>query len=110
MKQRGLRVKTTKRFMVTTNSEYKRPVASNLVQRCFSAEAPNRLWTGDITSIWTAEGWLYLAVVLDVFSRRLVGWSIKGRVDSHSVQERADQAAARIRVDFSLGSRDAVLQ
>lgn len=80
MKQHGLRVKTAKRFRVTTNSEHKRPVASNLVQRCFSAEAPNRLWTGDITYVWTAEGWLYLAVVLDVFSRRIVGWSMKKRM------------------------------
>lgn len=63
MKQHGLRVKTTRRFKVTTNSDHKRPVAPNLVQRNFSAEAPDRLWTGDITYIWTTEGWLYLAVV-----------------------------------------------
>ena len=80
MKQNGLRVKTTKRFKVTTNSDHKRPVAPNLVQRHFSAEAPDRLWTGDITYIWTAEGWLYLAVVLDVFSRRIVGWSMDKRM------------------------------
>ena len=80
MKQHGLRVKTTKRFRVTTNSDHKRPVAPNLVQRNFSAEAPDRLWTGDITYIWTAEGWLYLAVVLDVFSRRIVGWSMNKRM------------------------------
>ena len=80
MKQGGLRVKTAERFKNTTNSEHKRQVASDVVQRCFSAEAPNRLWTGDITYIWTAEGWLYLAVVLDVFSRRIVGWSMKKRM------------------------------
>ena len=80
MKQHGLLVKTTKRFRVTTNSDHKRPVAPNLVKRNFSAEAPNRLWTGDITYIWTAEGWLYLAVVLDVFSRRIVGWSMNKRM------------------------------
>ena len=80
MKQHGLLVKTTKRFRVTTNSAHKRPAAPNLVQRCFSAEAPDRLWTGDITCIWTAEGWMYLAVVLDVFSRRIVGWSMKKRM------------------------------
>jgi len=80
MKQHGLRVKTTKRFKVTTNSDHKRPVAPNLVQRNFSAEAPDRLWTGDITYIWTAEGWLYLAVILDVFSRRIVGWRMDKRM------------------------------
>ena len=56
MQQHGLQVKTARRFKVTTNSEHKRPIAPNLVQRNFSAEAPNRLWTGDITYIRTAEG------------------------------------------------------
>ena len=85
MKQHGLRVKTTKRFKVTTNSDHKRPVAPNLVQRNFSAEAPDRLWTGDITYIWTAEGWLYLAVILDVFSRRIVGWRMDKRMTDNLV-------------------------
>lgn len=85
MKQHGLRVKTTRRFKVTTNSDHKRPIAPNLVQRNFSAPAPNRLWTGDITYIRTAEGWLYLAVVLDVFSRRIVGWSMKKRMTDELV-------------------------
>jgi putative transposase len=80
MKQHGLRVKTMRRFKVTTNSDHKRAVAPNLVRRNFTAEAPNRLWTGDITYIWTAEGWLYLAVILDVFSRRIVGWSMNRRM------------------------------
>jgi putative transposase len=80
MRENGLRVKTTRRFKVTTNSDHKRPVAPNLVKRNFTAEDPDRLWTGDITYIWTAEGWLYLAVVLDVFSRRIVGWSMNRRI------------------------------
>jgi transposase InsO family protein len=80
MQENGLHVKTTRRFKVTTNSDHKRPVAPNLVKREFTAEAADRLWTGDITYIWTAEGWLYLAVVLDVFSRRIVGWSMNRRM------------------------------
>jgi transposase InsO family protein len=80
MRQNHLKVKTTKRFKVTTNSDHKRPVAPNLVQQEFTASAPNQLWTGDITYIWTLEGWLYLAVVLDVFSRRIVGWSMNRRM------------------------------
>jgi len=75
MKQRGLHVKTTRRFKVTTNSDHKRPVAPNLVNREFTASASDRLWTGDIT-----YSWLYLAVVLDVFSRRIVGWSMDRRM------------------------------
>jgi len=80
MRENGLRVKTTKRFKVTTNSDHKRPVAPNLVEQKFTAAAPDRLWTGDITYIWTAEGWLYLAVILDVFSRQIVGWSMDVRM------------------------------
>lgn len=97
MRENGLRVKTTRRFKVTTNSDHKRPVAPNLVQRNFSAAAPNRLWTGDITYIWTAEGWLYLAVVLDVFSRRIVGWSMNRRMTDDLVVAAFKNALVRRR-------------
>ena len=97
MKQHGLRVKTARRFKVTTNSAHNRPVAPNLVQRNFSAEAPDRLWTGDITYIWTAEGWLYLAVVLDVFSRRIVGWSMNKRMTDELVSTAFKNAVLRRR-------------
>lgn len=60
-------------------------IAPNLLQRQFEAEAPNRRWLADFTYIWTAEGWLYLAVVLDVFSRRVVGWSMKEEMTSQLV-------------------------
>jgi len=80
MQKNDLHVKTTKRFKVTTNSDHKRPVAPNLVEQNFTAAAPDRLWAGDITYIWTAEGWLYLAVILDVFSRQIVGWSMDSRM------------------------------
>jgi transposase InsO family protein len=95
MKQHGLRVKTIRRFKVTTNSDHKRPVAPNLVRRNFTAPAPDRLWTGDITYIWTAEGWLYLAVILDVFSRRIVGWSMKRRMTDDLVITAFNNAVIR---------------
>jgi putative transposase len=60
-------------------------IAPNLLQRQFEAEAPNRRWLADFTYIWTAEGWLYLAVVLDLFSRRIVGWSMKEEMTSQLV-------------------------
>jgi transposase InsO family protein len=95
MKQQGLRVKTMRRFKVTTNSDHKRPVAPNLVRRNFTAPTPDRLWTGDITYIWTAECWLYLAVILDVFSRRIVGWSMKRRMTDDLVITAFNNAVVR---------------
>ena len=95
MKQHGLRVKTMRRFKVTTNSDHKRPVAPNLVRRNFTAPAPDRLWTGEITYIWTAEGWLYRAVILDVVSRRIVGWSMKRRMTDDLVITAFNNAVIR---------------
>ena len=80
MRRRGLRVKTARRFKVTADPDHKRPAAPDAVRRSFSAEAPNRLRTGDIAHIWTAGGWLQLAAVLDVFSRRIAGWSMNKRM------------------------------
>jgi putative transposase len=97
MQQNGLHVKTTRRFKITTNSDHKRPVAPNLVNRDFTADAPDRLWTGDITYIWTNQGWLYLAVVLDVFSRRIVGWSMNQRMTDDLVVAAFKNALARRR-------------
>ena len=65
-----------KRFVVTTDSNHALPVADNLLDRQFGSETPNRKWTCAISYIWTGEGWLYLAVVLDLFSRRIVGWAM----------------------------------
>ena len=65
-----------RRFVVTTESDPALPVADNLLNRQFTAEAPNTKWTSDITYIWTSQGWLYLAVVLDLYSRRIVGWAM----------------------------------
>jgi transposase InsO family protein len=76
---------TKKKFKKTTNSDHKRPVAENLVKQQFSAESPDALWTGDITYIRTVQGWLYLAVVLDVYSRKIVGWSMNKRMTDQLV-------------------------
>lgn len=97
MRENNLHVKTTRRFKVTTNSDHKRPVAPNLVKRNFTADAPDRLWTGDITYIPTAEGWLYLAVVLDVYSRRIVGWSMNHRMTDDLVVAALKNALLRRR-------------
>jgi putative transposase len=80
MKENNLKVKTQRRFKVTTNSDHKRPVAPNLLQQNFWAKEPDDIWTGDITYIRTDEGWLYLAVVLDICTRKIVGWSMDKRM------------------------------
>lgn len=82
MKAEGLRAKAAKKFKATTDSAHHLPVAANLLDRDFVATAANEKWVGDMTYIWTGEGWLYLAVVIDLFSRRVVGWSMKNRMTS----------------------------
>ena len=81
MRINGIQSKRRRKFKVTTHSNHKRTVAANLIQRDFTASKPNRLWTSDITYIRTQEGWLYLAVFLDVCSRRIVGWSMNHRIN-----------------------------
>jgi putative transposase len=76
MSKHGIRAKTKRKFRVTTDSNHKLPVAPNLLKRNFSPEKPNQIWASDLTYIWTREGWLFLAVVVDLFSRQVVGWSL----------------------------------
>jgi len=80
MKEAGVVVKVKRRYKATTDSCHRYPVAANLLDRQFEVAAPNRVWASDITYLWTDEGWLYLAVVLDLFSRRVVGWSLSSRM------------------------------
>jgi transposase InsO family protein len=81
-----------RRFVVTTQSDPALPVAPNLLDREFTAEKPNRKWTSDITYIWTGEGWLYLAVLLDLFSRRVVGWAMGESLERELVLSALDMA------------------
>ena len=80
LRRQGLRAKAARKFKATTNSNHSLPVAPNLLQQDFSAERPNQKWVADITCISTDEGWLYLAVVMDLYSRRVVGWSMSARM------------------------------
>ena len=80
LRRQGLRAKAARKFKATTNSNHALPVAENLLRQNFTAERPNQVWVGDITCIDTDEGWLYLAVVLDLYSRRVVGWSMADRM------------------------------
>lgn len=80
MQRQGLRAKAAKKFKATTNSKHGLPVAANLLQQDFNATAPNQKWAGDITYLWTTEGWLYLAVIIDLYSRMVVGWAMSERI------------------------------
>jgi putative transposase len=80
LRRQGLRAKAARKFKATTNSNHSLPVAQNLLQQDFTAQRPDQVWVGDITYIGTDEGWLYLAVVLDLFSRKVVGWSMSERM------------------------------
>ncbi len=84
-----------KRRVRTTDSQHRRPVAPNLLKRDFAAAAPNRKWVGDIIGIWTDEGWLYLAALLDTFSRLVVGWSMDAHRDEALVETALRMALAR---------------
>jgi putative transposase len=85
MQQHGIRARGKRRFRVTTDSRHGLPIAPNLLNRNFTVAAPNRVWAGDMTYIQTEEGWLFLAVVLDLFSRRIVGWSLREDMRSELV-------------------------
>jgi len=76
MKLAGIKVKRRRKFKTTTNSKHKLPVAPNLLEQDFTVDKPDKVWVSDLTYVWTHEGWLYLVVVLDLFSRQIVGWSM----------------------------------
>ena len=80
MRENGIRARHKRRYKVTTDSKHGMPVAENLLDRQFTPTTPNQVWTSDITYLWTDEGWLYLAIVLDLFNREVIGWSIKTRM------------------------------
>ncbi len=95
MRLKHLRSKTKRRFKVTTRPCKDACVAPDLVQRRFEASAPNSVWTSDITYILTREGWMYLAVILDLYSRRIVGWELGDRLTAEFVTAALKQALAR---------------
>lgn len=102
MRLHGIRAKTARKFRVTTDSKHSYPVAPNRLDRRFTVDRPNAVWVSDITYIWTSEGWLYLAGVLDLYSRQVVGWSMSRRVDGELTLSALRQAIARRHPDPGL--------
>ena len=82
MRERQLRARPKRRWKRTTDSNHRLPVAPNLLERDFKTSEPNQVWVADITYVWTREGWLYLAAILDLYARRVVGWAVSEQIDT----------------------------
>lgn len=92
MRLHYIMAKTKRKFKITTHSKHDLPLARDLVRRNFYPEAPDRIWGSDITYVHTEEGWLYLAVIMDLYSRKIIGWSMKDRLYREIVLEAFNQA------------------
>jgi len=103
MREPGIRARHKRRYTVTTDSTHTLPVAPNRLNRDFTPSAPNQSWTSDITYLWTDEGWLYLAIVLDLFNREVVGWSLKPRMPADIVIDALTMAWFRRKPAGGLG-------
>jgi putative transposase len=97
MRENDIRARTKRKFRVTTDSRHDHPVAPNRLDRQFTVEAPNTVWLADLSYIWTREGWLYLAVVLDLFSRQVVGWAMDEQMPQELTLAALDMAIKRRR-------------
>jgi putative transposase len=97
MREAGITAKRKRRQVVTTRRNASHPVAPNILDRDFTATEPNTTWATDITSIPTVQGWLYLAVILDLYSRAVVGWSMSACCDEELVENAWKMAEARRR-------------
>ena len=97
MRGMGLAARRKRRFRRTTDSRHAFPIAPNLLERNFTAEAPDRVWLADLTYIWTAQGWLYLAAVLDLYTRRVVGWAMADHLRHELTLAALDMAIVRQR-------------
>ena len=95
MQEQGLVGRPKKRFVVTTDSNHALEIAPNVLDRDFTASGPNQKWAGDITYLKTPEGWLYLAIIIDLFSRFIVGWAVSTKIDRHLVLAALDMAQKR---------------
>ena len=95
LQRQGLRAKAARKFKATTNSRHSLPVAPNLLEQNFTASAPNQKWVGDITYLATGEGWLYLAVLIDLYSRKVVGWAMSERMTADLVCDALQMALWR---------------
>lgn len=97
MRESGLKSRTVRKYKATTNSKHNHPVSDNVLNQTFRAERPNQVWMSDITYVWTAEGWLYVASIMDLFTRKIVGWKADSRMTKELVIDALNQAYRRER-------------
>ena len=95
MRLNGIRARGRRKYRATTDSKHSYPVAPNLLDRQFTVDRPNAVWISDITYIRTSEGWLYLAAIVDLYSRRVVGWSMGNRINGQLTLDALKQAIGR---------------
>ncbi|MCI0184677.1 hypothetical protein MM817_02974 [Acidibacillus sp. S0AB] len=95
MRENGLKSRTVRKYKATTNSKHNQPVDDNVLNQTFTAERPNQVWMSDITYVWTAEGWLYVASIMDLFTRKIVGWKADSRMTKELVMSALDDAYER---------------
>jgi len=114
MRQEGIAARKKRRFRKTTDSNHPHPIAQNVLERNFDVELPNIAWVTDVTYVWTHEGWLYLAVILDLFSRRVVGWAASANNDRALAISALDRATSarmpEVGLDSPLRPRERVRQ
>lgn len=98
MRDDGIRAKHKKKYKATTDSKHELPVYENILNRSFDVVTPNTAWASDLTYIWTTEGWLYLAVVMDLFSRKVIGWSMRETMERKLVMDALSMALGQRKV------------
>ncbi|SEP62250.1 Transposase InsO and inactivated derivatives [Thalassovita taeanensis] len=94
MRENDIKIIRTRKYKATTDSNHRFNIAPNLLDQGFSSDGPNQKWAGDISYIWTSEGWLYLAVILDLYSRRVIGWAVSNRMKRDLAIRALDMAVA----------------
>ena len=94
MRENGIKIVRTHKYKATTDSDHTFNIAPHLLDQDFTADGPNQKWAGDISYIWTSEGWLYLAVILDLYSRRVIGWAVRNRMKRDLAIQALDMAVA----------------
>lgn len=95
MKEHGIECKQRRRYKITTKGSHSLPVAENALNRNFAVSAPNKVWVADITYLWTLEGWVYIAAVVDLYSRRVVGWAIAEHMRTELISDALRMAVFR---------------